>query len=248
MLLIATELPSSWRPELAEAIATFALVLAGCGAIVVDSLTGQLGHLGIALTFALVITVMVYATAHVSGAHINPAITVAFAATGRFPWRRVPRYIGAQLLGGVAAAGILRALWGTTAGLGTTSLVPGLGLWQALTLEALATGLLAFVIASVATDARAQAPAAGLAIGLAVGVGALFIGPMTGGSLNPARSIAPALVSGQLTDLWLYLAAPVAGAVAAMGLYELVREGASPHTTEDEPVAEPSVRNVEVTP
>lgn len=245
---MTARLPGSWRPELAEAIATFSLVLAGCGAIVVDSLTGQLGHLGIALTFALVICVMVYATGHVSGAHINPAITVAFAATGHFPWRRVPRYIGAQVAGGMVAAGILRSLWGATALLGTTTVAPGLGVWQAVVLEVLATGLLAFVIASVATDARAQAPAAGLAIGLAVGAGSLFIGPMTGGSLNPARSIAPALVSGQLTHLWLYLAAPVAGAVVAMGLYEVVRAGTSPHVGRMQETPEASAEPVEVTP
>ncbi len=219
---------ASLAPELAEAIATFALVVAGCGAIVAHAMTGAVGSLGVALTFAFVIAVMVYATGHLSGAHINPAITVGFAATGHFPWRRVPTYVAAQCLGALAASGVLRAWVGDVADLGTTGLAAGIDPVTGLTIEIAATALLAFVIASVATDARAQAPAAGLAIGLAVGVGALFAGSLTGGSMNPARSLGPALVSGELTSLWLYIVGPLLGAVVAMGLYELIRHAEVP--------------------
>lgn len=220
-------------PELAEAFATFALVLGGCGAIVAQARTGTLGGVGVALAFAFVIAVMVYATGHLSGAHINPAITVGFAATGHFPWRRVPSYVAAQMGGALAAAGLLRAWFGTTADLGTTAVADGLGGWEAVPIEIAATAFLAFVIASVATDARAQKPAAGLAIGLAVGLGALFAGPLTGGSMNPARSLGPALVSGVTTQLWVYVVGPLVGAVGAMGFYEAIRGAEVPTPTED---------------
>lgn len=215
-------------PEAAEAFATFALVLAGCGAIVANARSGAPGALGVALAFAFVIATMVYATGHLSGAHINPAITVAFAAIGHFPWRRVPTYVAAQFSGAIAAAGLLRAWFGTTAGLGATSLAPGIDPITGFTIETAATAFLAFVIASVATDARAQRPAAGLAIGLAVGLGSLFAGPLTGGSMNPARSLGPALLAGQLAGSWLYVAGPLVGAIGAMGLYEAIRHAEVP--------------------
>lgn len=216
------------EPELAEAFATFALVFGGCTAIVADAAYGTLGATGVALAFTAVITVMVYATGHLSGAHINPAITVAFAATGHFPWRRVPSYVAAQLAGALAGGGLLVALFGDQAGLGVTAPAEGLGLVPAFVIEVAATAFLAFVIASVATDARATDPEDGLAIGLAVGLGALFAGPLTGGSMNPARSLGPAAAAGQLQALWLYVAAPLVGAVGAMGFYEVLRPAAEP--------------------
>ncbi len=227
------------KPELAEAIATFSLVLAGCGAIVATAETGAPGALGVALTFAFVIAVMVYATGHLSGAHINPAITVAFAAIGAFPWRRVPSYIAAQMVGAIAAAGLLRTWFGTSADLGATGLASGVGSWMGVTMEVAATALLAFVIAGVATDARAQKPAAGLAIGLAVGVGALFAGAWTGGSMNPARSFGPALVAGVFSHQWVYLVGPLIGALGGMGLYRWVETAGVPTPGEETgPVAE----------
>ncbi len=216
------------RPELAEAIGVFALVFAGCGAIMTNALTGALGHVGVALTFAFVITVMIFALGHVSGAHFNPAITLAFAATGHFPWRRVPGYIAAQVGAAVAAALALRSLLGDVSDLGTTTLAGSVAFWPGFILEALTTFFLALVIVSVATDARASGHVAGLAIGLTVGLDALFAGPLTGASMNPARSLGPALVSGATGDLVIYLTAPVVGAVLAMGTYTYLRQGETP--------------------
>lgn len=221
------------RPEIAEGFAVFALLLFGGLAIVANALTaGAVGHVGIALTFALVVLVLVYAVGHVSGAHINPAVTIAFAATGHFPWRRVPSYVIAQFVGGLLAALVLVWMFPAEAAGTVTGLGEGVGVTNGFVLEVLATGLLCFVIASVATDARAEGPAAGLAIGLAIGVGALSVGALTGGSLNPARSLGPALVTGQFAHLWLYLLAPVVGGVAAMGLYEVIRPGEVPEPEE----------------
>lgn len=216
---------TDYRPEAAEALGTFALVFAGCGAIMVDSLTGALGHVGIAITFGLVIVAMIYALGHVCGAHFNPAITLGFAATGHFPWRRVPSYLAAQVLGALVAALALRWLLGATADVGATHLAPGIDLARGFALEAVATFFLALVIIGVATDKRAAPGAAGLAIGFTVLLDAMFVGPLTGASMNPARSLAPALVSGGLSDVWLYVAAPVAGALAAMFAYEAIRPG-----------------------
>jgi MIP family channel proteins len=234
-------------PELAEAFATFALVVGGCGAIVADARTGALGGTGVALAFAAVIAVMVYATGHVSGAHINPAITVGFAATGHFPWKRVPGYVAAQCLGAVVGGGLLRWLVPASADLGATAPLAGFGLGQALVVEIVATGFLAFVIASVATDARATDPEDGLAIGLAVGLGALFAGPLTGGSMNPARSLGPALASGQWAALWLYVVGPVVGALAAMGFYEAIRPAETPEPEAAE-TGQPATATGEVSP
>lgn len=236
--------PRAVGPELAEAFATFALVVGGCGAIVADAHAGTLGGVGVALAFTAIIAVMVYATGHLSGAHINPAITIGFAATGHFPWRRVPGYVAAQCTGAILGAGLLRWLFGTTARLGTTAPVAGLAWPQALVIEIVATAFLAFVIASVATDARATDPEDGLAIGLAVGLGALFVGPFTGGSMNPARSLGPALATLDLESLWLYLAGPLVGAVGAMGFYELVRPAEEPQPA---PAAETVDEPTEVT-
>ncbi len=217
--------------ELAEAAGTFALVLAGCGAIIVDAQTGALGHVGVSATFGLVIGAMIYATGHLSGAHFNPAVTLAFAATRHFPWRRVPGYVAAQLLGALAAALVLRAALGNVAHLGAT--VPGelvtLPGW--LLVEFLLTATLMFVIASVATDGRAVGAMAGTAIGGTVALSALWAGPLTGASMNPARSLGPAVASGAadaLGALWAYLVVPVLGALAGALLYEAVRRGSRP--------------------
>ena len=217
-------------PELAEAAGTFALVWTACGAIMVDSLTGAFGHMGVAAVFGLVVGAMVYATGHLSGAHLNPAVTLAFAATGHFPWRRVPTYLAAQGLGAVLAALVLRWMLGDVAGLGAThpsGLVTPAG---AVLVEFLLTAVLMFVIASVATDGRAVGVMAGGAIGGTVGLNALWAGPLTGASMNPARSLGPALAGGAVADLWIYLVVPVAGALAGALLYEAVRRGTKPTT------------------
>jgi MIP family channel proteins len=215
--------PSLGRRALAEAFATFALVFAGCGAIVANaSYDEALGVVGIGLVFGLVIMVMVYATGHLSGAHINPAVTIAFTLTRHFPAREAAVYVGAQLAGAVVAALLLLAVWPSQpASLGAT--VPSVGVGSALVYEAVMTGFLMFVIMAVATDTRAVGSAAAIAIGATVGLDAIFGGPVTGASMNPARSLGPALASGTWTDLWVYIAGPVVGAALGASAYQLVR-------------------------
>jgi aquaporin NIP len=215
--------PDLGRRALAEAIAAFALVFAGCGAIVADAqYGGALGTVGVALVFGLVIMVMVYATGHLSGAHINPAVTIAFTLTRHFPMREAAAYIGAQVAGATLAALALLAVWtGQPADLGAT--VPSVGAGSALVYELLMTAFLMFVIMAVATDTRAVGAAAAIAIGGTIGLDALFGGLVTGASMNPARSFGPALVTGTWTDFWIYVAGPVLGAAIGALAYQLVR-------------------------
>jgi aquaporin NIP len=220
---VSGERPGLGRRAAAEAFATFALVFAGCGAIVANaSYDGSLGVVGIGLVFGLVIMVMVYSTGHLSGAHINPAVTIAFTMTRHFPAGEAVAYIGAQIAGAVAAALLLLAVWPSQpASLGAT--VPSVGVGSALVYESVMTGFLMFVIIAVATDTRAVGTAAAIAIGATVGMDAIFGGPVTGASMNPARSLGPALASGTWTDLWVYIAGPVLGAALGAGAYQLVR-------------------------
>ena len=210
------------RPLVAEAIGTFALVFAGCGAIMVDAKTGVLGHLGVAFSFGLVIMVMIYAVGHISGAHFNPAVTLAFALTRHFPWMRAVAYWGAQLVGALLAAALLRGSLGDLAHVGAT--LPRGSQGQAFLWELALTFFLMLVIMAVATDSRAVGEAAAIAIGGTVGLDALFGGPITGASMNPARSIGPAVVSGDLHALWLYILAPAVGAALAGLTYQFLRE------------------------
>lgn len=206
---------------LAESLGTFSLVAAGCGAVVVESQTGALGHVGVALTFGLVVAMMVASVGHISGAHINPAVTVAFALFRHFPWRAVPAYVAAQLAGAAAGAAVLDALFGRgEAALGATS--PAGGAMQSLGLEVLLSATLMFVITAVATDTRAVGEFAALAIGAAVAVGALWGGPISGASMNPARSFGPALLAGAWQAHWLYWLGPLIGAALGAGAYRLL--------------------------
>lgn len=206
----------------AEALAAFALVFAGCGAIVTEAEYGGLGSVGIALAFGLVIMVMVYATGHLSGAHINPAVTVAFTLTRHFAVRDAAAYIVAQVVGATLAAFVLLAIWPSEpASLGAT--IPAIGTGSALIYESLLTAFLMFVIMAVATDTRAVGAAAAVAIGGTVGLDALFGGAVTGASMNPARSLGPALASGEWTSFWVYLVGPLAGAALGALAYQLVR-------------------------
>ena len=216
------------RRSAAEAIAAFALVFAGCGAIVADArYNAALGAVGVALVFGLIIMVMVYATGHLSGAHINPAVTIAFTLTRHFPARDALAYIAAQLAGATAGAFCLRAVWtDQPANLGAT--MPSIGVGSALVYEVILTAFLMFVIMAVATDTRAVGAAAAIAIGGTVALDALFGGPITGASMNPARSLGPALASGELHALWLYLLAPLLGAALGGLAYQFVRGEASP--------------------
>jgi aquaporin NIP len=197
----------------------------------VDATGGGLGHVGVAATFGLVIMAMIYAVGHVSGAHFNPAVTLGFALTRHFPWPRVWLYWAAQAVGAVLAALFLRTSLGDVADVGAT--LPSGSDAQSFVWEVLLTFVLMFVIMAVATDTRAVGEAAAIAVGGTVALDALFGGPISGASMNPARSLGPALVSGELGALWIYIVAPPLGAAAAAVVYQLVR-GEEPSPAEIE--------------
>jgi MIP family channel proteins len=213
---------ASIRPELAEALGVFFLVLVGGGAILAGA-----NSLAVALAFGLVVAALIYALGHLCGAHYNPAVTIAFAATGHFPWRRVPGYAAAQVVGATLAAFALRFLFGRV-GAVTTRIGTGLGLPAAILTELLASFLLGLVIVAVATDRRTAPGAAGLAIGLTVAVNSLWAGPLTGASANPARSLGPAIAANSWGGILLFLFVPVAGACLGMLCYEALRSGRIP--------------------
>jgi len=218
-----------WRsivvPYVAEGIGTFGLVFAGCGAIMIDSLSGgHITHVGVGLVFGLIITVMIYAFGHISGAHFNPAVTLAFVLARHFPVRRLVGYWIAQVAGALLAAGCLRVLFGNVAALGTTLPAGAGGAWQSFGLETLLTFFLMIVIMAMATDTRAVGQAAALGIGATVGLEALFAGPISGASMNPARSLGPALMSWTWTAQWVYIVGPLLGAVAGAYVYRWLRE------------------------
>jgi MIP family channel proteins len=214
------------RPCLAELAGTFFLVFAGCGSIIIDQIApGKITHIGVSVSFGLAVMTMIYATGHLSGAHLNPAVTLGFALCRHFPWRKLPSYWLSQLLGAVSAAAVLKLLFGNIGDLGSTS--PLHGPWQAFVLELLLTLFLMFVIMAVATCSRAVGKDAAVAIGGTVGLEALFAGPVSGASMNPARSLGPALLSGKYAHLWIYLLSPLLGAAVGGIIYQLIR-GSSP--------------------
>ena len=217
------------RVLVAETIGTFALVFAGCGAIMVDAKTQQLGHVGVAISFGLVIMFGIYAVGHISGAHFNPAVTFAFALTRHFPWSRALAYWCAQVVGALVAAAMLRGSLGNIADTGAT--LPSGSQSQSFLWELVMSGFLMFVILSVATDTRAVGEAAAIAIGGTIGLDAMFGGPISGASMNPARSAGPAFVSGNLHALWIYILAPILGASLGGLAYQFVR-GEQPRPAE----------------
>ena len=211
------------KRQLAELLGTFTLLFAGTGAIIIDSAShGLIGHAGIALTFGLVVVAMIYTFGDVSGAHLNPAVTLAFAVAGRFPWRDVPGYLAAQTVGALLASELLHVLFPLDGTLGAT--LPAGTDGQSFILEAVLTAMLMLTILSVSTGSKEKGITAGIAVGSIIGLEAMFAGPICGASMNPVRSLAPALVSGNVQHLWLYLVAPVLGACLSVPLCKGVRD------------------------
>jgi aquaporin NIP len=196
----------------AEFLGTFSLVFAGTGAIVINDVThGQITHVGIALTFGLIVLAMIYTFGEVSGAHLNPAVTIGFWAAKRFPFTMLFPYIVSQLAGAVTASATLRVLFPAHRGLGAT--FPGGSEVQSLILEFILTFILMLVILNVSTGGKEKGITAGIVVGSVIGLEAMFAGPISGASMNPARSFSPALISAHFEHLWVYLLGPVAGAM-----------------------------------
>ncbi len=207
----------------AEFLGTFGLIFAGTGAIIINQAShGAIGHAGIALTFGLIVLAMIHTFGDVSGAHFNPAVSLGFAIARRFSWSNVPGYIGAQLLGACGASLVLRFLFPESETLGAT--LPS-GVWsQSFIIEIILSFFLMLTILSVSIGGKEKGITAGMAIGAVVGLEAMFAGPISGASMNPARSLAPALVSGHLDQIWIYLTAPIIGALLAIPACICVRE------------------------
>uniref|UniRef100_UPI0040477FDD MIP/aquaporin family protein n=1 Tax=Polaribacter sp. TaxID=1920175 RepID=UPI0040477FDD len=203
------------KKYVSEFIGTFSMVFCGTGAMTINEVTGgQIGHVGIAITWGLIVMAMIYALGEISGAHFNPAVTISFAYAKKFPWKEVPKYISAQVLGALLASGILLILFPASEYLGAT--IPTVAIWRAFILEFLLTYFLMLVIITVSSGSKEIGVVAGMAIGSVVLLEAMFAGPITNASMNPARSIAPALMSGNLEHLWMYITAPILGAIFAV--------------------------------
>jgi MIP family channel proteins len=210
---------------LAEVLSTFVLVLIGCGAMAVDSRTGALTHVGVATCWGLVVMVMIYAVGRISGAHMNPAVTIAFAAQKRLPMIDMAGYIVAQCLGALGAAYAIRAILGVDESmLGATSVQLELGANAGLAIEFVLTAILMFVVMGVSTGAKEESLTAGIAVGSTIAMEAFAFGPLTKASMNPARSLGPAVASGDVSQLWIYIVAPIAGALVGAVLYQVVRK------------------------
>ena len=229
------------RQLLAEFLGTYALVFAGTGAIVVNDVSGgTISHVGIALTFGLIVMSMIYTLGEISGAHLNPAVTIAFAVAKRFGWSRVTPYILTQFAGALAASLTLRALFWEHPTLGAT--LPADTAMQSFVFEVLLTFFLMLVILNVACGSREQGLMAGIAIGATVGLEAMFAGPICGASMNPARSLAPAVVSMHWEHLWIYLVATPLGAILAVPVFAALHAGSTtenPEKTETNTATEP---------
>jgi aquaporin Z len=203
------------RKSIAEIIGTFALVFCGTGAIIIDNVTkGGVTHVGVAITFGLIVMAMIYGLGEISGAHLNPAVSIAFTLAGRLPLKSLGVYLVSEIVGAFLASVTLRLLFPTDEFLGTT--LPAGSAWQSFGLELILTFFLMLVIMGVATGSKEQGLFAGIAIGSVILLEAMFAGPICGASMNPARSLAPAIVTGYLENLWIYLVAPVAGAAIAI--------------------------------
>lgn len=212
------------RRNIAELLGTFAIVFSGCGAVMVASrFPGVMPPMGVPIIFGIVVTIMIYSLGHLSGAHFNPAVTLAFALIKKFSWSEVPFYLISQVLGAFLAIILLKFMLPMGEAFGAT-FPSGITPYQAFAWEFLMTFFLMFVVMGVATDSRAQGVMAGLAIGATVTLNALVGGPITGASMNPARSFAPNFFEGRMDVLWIYWTAPFLGAVAAAFLYEWMKD------------------------
>lgn len=207
---------------IAETLGTYFLIFAGCGSVAVNADKGMVTFPGISIVWGLVVMVMVYSVGHISGAHFNPAVTIAFASIKRFPWKQVPAYVAAQVIGSTLASGTLRLIFNGKHDhfVGTSPTGSDI---QSLVLEFIITFYLMFVISGVATDNRAIGELAGLAVGATVLLNVMFAGPISGASMNPARSLGPAIVSNHYRGLWVYMLGPIAGAVAGAWVYNIIR-------------------------
>ena len=211
------------KKYISEFIGTFSMIFCGTGAMTVNEVTsGDVTHVGIAITWGLIVMAMIYAFGETSGAHFNPAVTIAFAYAKKFAWKEVPKYIIAQVLGAFAASLILCYLFPTSEYLGATISTVDVG--RAFVMELLLTFFLMVVIINVSTGSKEIGIIAGIAVGAVVLLEAMFAGPITNASMNPARSIAPAIVAGKMQHLWMYILAPILGAVLAVISCKLVKE------------------------
>ena len=211
------------KKYISEFIGTFSLIFCGTGAMTVNEVTGgDVTHVGIAITWGLIVMAMIYAFGETSGAHFNPAVTIAFAYAKKFSWKEVPKYIIAQVFGAFAASLVLWFLFPTSEFLGST--IPTVDVWRAFVMEVLLTFFLMVVIINVSTGSKEIGVVAGIAIGAVVLLEAMFAGPITNASMNPARSLAPNIVSGNTKGLWLYMIAPILGALLAVVSCKLVKD------------------------
>ncbi|XP_008784026.2 aquaporin NIP2-1-like [Phoenix dactylifera] len=214
--------PFLLKKVVAEMISTFLLVFVTCGAAALyGSDNSRISQLGQSVAGGLIVTVMIYAVGHISGAHMNPAVTLAFAVLRHFPWIQVPFYWSAQISGAVIASFILRQLLHPITNLGTTT--PSGTPWQALVMEIVVTFCMMFVTLAVATDTKAVGELAGLAVGSSVCITSILAGPVSGGSMNPARTLGPAIASKRYNSLWVYFLGPVLGTLSGGSAYTFIR-------------------------
>ncbi|KMZ62949.1 Aquaporin NIP1-1 [Zostera marina] len=207
---------------IAEFIGTYFLIFAGCASVILNLMKGTVTLPGISIVWGLVVMVMIFSVGHISGAHFNPAVTIAFATVGRFPWQQVPAYISAQVFASILASGTLRLIFGGSRELFAGTTPDGSDI-QSFVLEFIATFYLMFVISSVGTDIRAFGKFAGIAIGGTVSINVIIAGPISGAALNPARTLGPAIVAKNYKSIWVYMIGPIFGAIAGAWAYNLLR-------------------------